>query len=142
MREWILSRRTFLAAAGMSATMLVSVCDLAAAPSTVITPSPTPHPSPFEPGPYQTNRLILGEDAGTHAMLQPFAASKAPNLPATVLGAVYYPHDQSISNPSGISTRGPFSVLIYAHAFRQDDPQNTMIPRASRDFSMVDGMLR
>src|SRR5262249_19176075 len=105
-------------------------------------------------------RVILGEDAGTIALPQrylstghpPFgyyqvcqngAIMDSPSLPTRVVAAVYYPsfdRDQRVPTPNPLNiTRGPFPVLLYAHALRVltncDQP-------TQRDFTTVEFLLR
>lgn len=164
----IMSRRSFLAAAGLGTATLLAGCDDVALPPHDIAPPPDPPlPPPESPilsGPYQTTRVILGEFVGTEGMKQPRTLRdisaydyyltcqddgglvKIP-LPTRVLASVYYPggnpnvrdHRVPEPNPMHIS-KGPFPVLLYAHAFR-DDGCETLV-RSTRDFTSVDTMLQ
>jgi hypothetical protein len=87
-------------------------------------------------------------------MSQPFEPGYFPpgsniQLPERVLAAVYYPtaNDQDASqpapspNPLAIA-KGPFPVLLYAHAFRGPNSADLGSHPGSRDFTSVDAMLR
>lgn len=185
MTKHILSRRTFLAtaAAGLSTIALLGRHGLAAAATASVNTLPTPEPwlpptptldpsSPAGSGPYQTGKVILGEDpvAATHALTQYFTLNGYPGfpnhflvdqnhcadgtlvgtqLPRTIVAAVYYPkyysgtkYQPAASNPLGMPL-GVFPVLLYAHAAR--DPLGSACGGAhpsTRDFAGVEVMLR
>ncbi len=135
-------------------------------------PGPYRDPSPGLPGPYRTDRVILGEDepATTYALRQYFEFDKrpgfpayfvgqqnqcadgtlvGPRLPSKIVAAVYYP--AAAGRPDfprrGLApvpiAKGPFPVLLYAHAYR--DPLGTACGGshpATRDFTAVEAMLR
>ena len=165
-----LSRRRFLAVAGLGTAAVLGACAITATPVTTPGgPTSTPNPSPAAPGPYLTHRLILGEELGTTAMSNPYTLSQLPSsafqetdfntvcqngklvpigsLPAHVLAAVYYPYygngtDHRVPTPNLLDLRkGPYPVLLYAHGYR---PPGEACPVASpldRDFTTVDAML-
>ena len=136
MAEYELSRRRFLAVAGLGTAAALGACALSATPAALSLS--TSKSSPATLGPYQTGRLILGEDAGTAAMPNPFKLSQMPawaladrpsnsndsarfnavcqngqlvdagELPRRVLAAVYYPVDPR-ADPS-ILTPNPLGM--------------------------------
>ncbi len=165
-----LSRREFLAAAGLSTAALLSACAITPTPSNNIFPSPTPYPSPVAPGPYQTNKLILGETAGTTALPNPYTLQDMPisafddpgyntvckngqlipvgELPKQVLAAVYYPYESNVRdhrvptpNPLSLS-KGPYPLLLYAHGFRDPELGCQVASPLNRDFTSVELLLR
>lgn len=149
MPEPTLSRRTFLAAAGLS------IATLACGINTIVTtgtPVPTPpRTSPFFDGPYQTNTLILGEDVTT-VLPQPLSQREFPTIPSKVLAAVYYPYFAGIDHrvpttdpfsPNvGHMPLGPFPLLLYAHGFRETPLTDHSTPPFNRDFTSAEVMLR
>jgi hypothetical protein len=144
MSQPVLTRRTFLAVAGLGTAALACGFDSLTSPG--VTPPPTT--SPFLSGPYFTNLAILGETPGTTAMAQPFQPgtldlSSAPGpLPPSVSAAIYYPFVGTASAaPLHISQRGPFPVLLYAHAARPASDSSTTHP-LDRDFTTAEEMLR
>ncbi len=185
MTKHILSRRTFLAtaAAGLSTAALLGGRGLAAEATSSLNTFPTHEPwlpptptldpsSPAASGPYQTGKVILGEDpvAATHALPQYFTFNGypgfpnhflafaghcadgtlvGPQLPRKIVAAVYYPkyysqtkYQPAASNPLGMPL-SVFPVLLYAHAFR--DPLGSACGGAhpsTRDFAGVEVMLR
>jgi hypothetical protein len=146
MPESILTRRAFLAAAGLSTAAVVLGCDLQTVPGAVTPISNPPTTSPFVIGPYQTKQVILGEDVPQALQLDP---KQFPNVPSKVLAAVYFPYfagtDHRVPTPNPLHvTKGPFPLLLYAHAHRddntgRDEPDS---PPSNRDFTSVDVMLR
>ncbi|HEY7093097.1 MAG TPA: hypothetical protein VH393_07965 [Ktedonobacterales bacterium] len=157
MPEHALSRRRFLEVAGLGTAAALSACALsnsvqAIAQNPTLVPSPTPIPTP----PFRTGKVILGETAGTTAMEQPFQPSGLPispdeyaRLPKRILATVHYPTTARSSfppptrnplNPLNMA-KGPFPVLLYAHALRSFGIDAGSHP-ASRDFTSVDAMLR
>ncbi|HEY7834528.1 MAG TPA: twin-arginine translocation signal domain-containing protein [Ktedonobacterales bacterium] len=147
MPESAISRRTFLAAAGLSVAALGCGID------TIVTGTPTvpapPSASPFLNGPYQVAKLILGEDVTT-VLPQPLDMRQYPDLPPNVHAAVYYPYttatDHRVPTTDPFSLNGghiplgPFPLLLYAHAYR--DPAGTLgTPPPARDFTSVEIML-
>jgi hypothetical protein len=116
------SRRTFLALAGLTTASLVIGCD-----STLTNP---PSSSPFLNGQLGASSLILGESLGTQGL---------PLEGMNVHAALYYP--STSLTPSIISgklniSKGPFPVLLYAHAYR--DPSQG---QNDRDFTTVGFMM-
>jgi hypothetical protein len=165
-----LSRRELLAAAGLGTAALVGGCAIAATPTSENAFTPVPNPSPAAPGPYQANRLILGEDARATAMPNTYTLRQLPisaftdatfntvcqngelvpagELPRDVLAAVYYPYKANVRdhriptpNPLGL-IQGPYPVLLYAHAFRPPLTGCRVASPLNRDFAAVDAMLR
>ncbi len=142
MSQSVLSRRTFLAVAGLSAAALLVGCD---EPGPAV---PVVRTSPILSGPFATNLAILGETAGTTAMDQPYPPGTLNlgglpfPLPASVKAAIYYPFVGTASaSPLHISHSGPFPVLLYAHAARpffEDSPDFPL----NRDFTTAEEMLR
>jgi hypothetical protein len=105
-----------------------------------------PSPSPILTTPFRVGKVILGESAGTTAMPQPFQTA---GLPAQVLAAVYYPYangedsTQPAPSPNPLRVaKGPFPVLLYAHAYRGGAFTDAGSHPASRDFTSVEAMLR
>jgi dienelactone hydrolase len=152
--EHTLSRRRFLEVAGLGTAAALGACalsnsvqDIAQNPN--IAPSPTPIPTP----PFRTGTVILGETAGTTALEQPFQPGGLPispdayaRLPKRILATVHYPTTARSSfppptrnplNPLNVA-KGPFPVLLYAHALRVSGPGQPF----DRDFTSVDAMLR
>jgi hypothetical protein len=143
MPEHTVSRRTFLAATGLGTAALLCAANGVISRSPNAPPVVTPNASPFETGPYQTSRVILGEDAGTTAMPQPF---QTDGFPARVLAAVYYPNNERDHRPVPTPNllqmaSGPFPILLYAHAARSFS-ESYSPPPADRDFTSVEIMLR
>ena len=145
MPAYPVSRRRFLALAGLGTAAALGACALSNTPANIL-----PSPSPMPTTPFRTGTVILGESAGTVAMLQPFQPGYFPgnavHLPERVLAAVYYPirEDATPPAPSPNPLRvamGPFPVLLYAHASRDDGLVQGAHP-ASRDFTSVEAMLR
>jgi hypothetical protein len=151
MLEHTLSRRTFLAVSGLSTATLLGGCAAYTIPTSRLAPTATPNRSPLLTGPYQVNRVILGEDPGTKGMPQPFAPggllpiseSGFAALPKSVHAAVYYPHTEQFPTDTPLSiSGGPFPVLLYAHAFRGDLFSNVGAAPATRDFTSVEAILQ
>jgi predicted dienelactone hydrolase len=183
MAEYTVSRRQFLAVAGLGATAAaLGACGINAS-TTLLAPSATPNPSPAAPGPYQVGEVILGEDdVALYDALSQFmtlggdpgfpsnflvddnrcadGTLVGPQLPPNIHAAVYYPSaagagtpiptlpiatisSQSLTaNPLSIA-KGPFPVMLYAHAYR--DPLGSACGGAhpsTRDFTSVGDMLR
>jgi hypothetical protein len=140
-----LSRRRFLAAAGVSAGAVLLGCSLS---NLSVYPTPAANPSPAQIGPYGVNRLILGEELDTLGLEQPILTSienlnlnyfecvdgqvqNVPTLPSYVNAAVYYPvynrtgvivRDHRVPTPNPLNlTKGPYPILLYAHGFRPSD---------------------
>ena len=118
MPEHTLSRRTFLAMAGLGASGVGMAALLGGCSSTS-----APALTPLMNGPYTAGAVILGESS-IPGMPQPFqpgglpiSAGLNPELPQSVKAAVYYPHIMSNEKTLHIA-HGPFPVLLYAHAFR------------------------
>ncbi len=145
----VLSRRAFLAATGLGAAALLG-CDVADVPASITPIANPPKKSPFVIGPYQVGQVILGEDPGTKALPQPFKPGELDvggSLPSSVLAAVYFPYfagtDHRVPTPNPLHvTKGPFPVLLYAHAFRQIDIAAPGATDPKRDFTSVDAMMR
>src|SRR5678815_5402510 len=74
MAEQTLSRRTFLAAAGLGVTAALGACEISAS-TALLAPIATPNPSPRQTGPYLVSHLILGEKLGAQGLAQPIAQS-------------------------------------------------------------------
>jgi hypothetical protein len=177
MPEYTLSRRRLLAVAGLGTAAAVGAGALAAMPATVSTSTSTRSPatlsrlSPAAAGRYQTGRLILGEDAGTTAMPNPFTLRQMPDwalaglgslfnvvcqngqladageLPRQVPAAVYYPFDprdhRTVPTPNPLSmSKGPYPLLLYAHGFRSPLEACRVASPLSRDFTSIETMLR
>jgi predicted dienelactone hydrolase len=167
MPEHHLSRRAFLAAAGLGAATLMAACEGALTEHPPVSPGP-PSASPALPGPYAVNRLILGEDAGTTALDNPYTLQNIPKddfdtvfnrfcqdghlaelleLPKRVLAAVYYPYKPNVRdhriptpNPLGLS-KGPYPLLLYAHGYRSQNFSCSVVTPLNRDFTTVGTML-
>jgi hypothetical protein len=153
MLEHVLSRRTFLAATGLSVAALLTECN------------PPPPTSPFLLGPYQTRQAILGETPGTVAAPRVIGPGDIPipvdsynfdcvgqggpnprlvpvALPERVLATVHYPADPNLpADPLNIA-QGPFPILLYAHGLRSQDLACTTPFPIHRDFTRVDVMLQ
>jgi dienelactone hydrolase len=182
MSEQTLSRRRFLAVAGLGAAAALGACGISGASTGLLAPTATPNPSPAAPGPYQVGEVILGEDdVALYDALSQFmtlggypgfpsnflvddnrcadGTLVGPQLPPNIHAAVYYPSAAgpgtpipplpvatrdpriSITNPLSIA-RGPFPVLLYAHAYR--DPLGSACGGAhpsTSDFTSVADML-
>lgn len=143
-----ISRRTFLAAAGLSvATLACGINTIVTGTSTISAP---PRTSPFLNGPFQVAKLILGEDVTT-VLPQPLSQREFPNIPSKVLAAVYYPyfagtdHRVPTTDPFSPSTGhiplGPFPLLLYAHGFRDTSNHDDSSPPPNRDFTSAEIML-
>jgi predicted dienelactone hydrolase len=183
MSEQTLSRRRFLAVAGLGTAAALGACGISGASTSLLTPTARPNPSPAAPGPYQVGEVILGEDdVALHNALTQFmtlggypgfpnifladdnhcanGALVGPQLPVNIPAAIYYPSAagpgtpipplpvatrdprSSITNPLSIA-RGPFPVVLYAHAYR--DPLGSACVGAhpsTRDFTSVADLLR
>jgi Cutinase len=121
-----------------------------------------PDSSPFLKGPYQTTRMILGEDYGTQGLPQPILVNEADYTllhwqcrlqlglvqawpPSHVKAAVYYPYhprDHRVPTPNPLAImRGPFPVLLYAHGFRDTYNACRVTSPIDLDFTSVDTML-
>ena len=163
MSKYALSRRTFLAAAGLGSVglgtaALLGGCDtFTHETGVIIAPTPTPNPSPLVSGPYQTAGLLIGENSAL-ALPQPLSVDAGSDpadlnfycqdgeevqpsevLPTTVAAQVYYPFNPNQHHSSSIST-GPFPVLLYAHAIRfSNDP---CVDRIDWDFTSISAMLQ
>lgn len=145
--EHVISRRTFLAAAGLSmATLACGINTIVTGTSTVSAP---PKTSPFLNGPYQVAKLILGEDVTT-VLPQPLDKRQFGGLPPNVHAAVYFPlangfdHRVPTTDPfspdTGRIPLGPLPLVLYAHAYR--DPAGVVgAPPPNRDFTGVEIML-
>ena len=147
MTESSISRRTFLAASGLGAV------SLACAANSVISRSPSVQPalastvSLYDLGQYHTSAVILGEDAGTTALPQPFDKIEYPNLPLSVLAAVYYPDNtldhRAVPTPNPLNVAsGPFPILLYAHAARNSVENMSSTDTGDQDYKSVEAMLR
>ncbi|HEX6871847.1 MAG TPA: hypothetical protein VF163_12175, partial [Micromonosporaceae bacterium] len=142
------SRRSFLAVAGLAPAALLRACDI----------TPPPASSPFLVGPYATAQVILGESANTAAMDQVISASPQPAdypycqdgknttlpLPSKIKAAVYYPQrlkDPYVTGPNPLSVmKGPHPVLLFAHGVRV---QYCATPYPiDRDFTRAEVILR
>jgi hypothetical protein len=155
--EHTLSRRRFLEVAGLGTAAAFGACALSSSVQAIaqnanIAPSPTPIPTT----PFRTGKVLLGETVGTTAMPQPFQPGGLPippeafaRLPKRILATVHYPTTERSSfppptrnplNPLNVA-KGPFPVLLYAHALRSFGVDAGSHP-ASRDFTSVDAMLR
>ena len=142
MPEHTLSRRTFLAMAGLGASgvgmaALLGGCSTSA-----------PVLTPLMSGPYTAGEVILGEST-IPGMPQPFqlgglpiSSSQYAELPLSVKAAVYYPHVGGSEKTLHIAQSGPFPVLLYAHAFRGGLFANNGSHPADRDFTSVASMLQ
>lgn len=146
----------FLMASGVGSAALLVGCastSINATEPPLAQPSATTVPaySPAQPGMYQTSRIILGEDAGTTAMPQPFQPGGLPDttpadLPTSVLAAVYYPNNtrdhRPVPTPNPLHLgSGPFPLLLYAHAFRSTTNTADATHPAPRDFTTIGTML-
>jgi hypothetical protein len=141
MPDPLLSRRTFLAAAGLGTTAVLLGCDLS---GLSVVPTPTPNVSPASPGPYQTSRVILGEGGFPPLPLDP---NQIPGAPTKLSAAVYFPTDTVIPSPTRFSgalplAAGPykFPLVLYGHAIRTASEPVAGHP-LNRDFTTVDTIL-
>ena len=134
-----LSRRKFLAAAGLGTAALVTGCTSGVISAPPLhgpvnsPPSPIPSTSPYLPGGLKVYQAILGQTFGLPAMPQPLTpgqfnipADAYAKFPAFVQAAVYSPFNLSSGtpNPGNKSVRRttsePYPILLYAHAYRGD----------------------
>lgn len=149
MAAYAFSRRTFLAAAGVGTAALLSGCDIATVPTVLVAPTDTPNPSPNLAGPYlrapfSIDRIILGDYPGTQGLPQPLPP--AAGLPASVKVVVYHPrlhgtdHRVPTPNPLGLP-KGPFPVVLYAHALRGGIFGGVGAHPAEQDFTSVGTVL-
>jgi dienelactone hydrolase len=150
-----LSRRALLTAAALAPVAAAAACG----PDTPSSPA-----SSLLIGPLQTQAMILGETAGTHAMEQMLTARDIPvpvhsynfvckdrrlvgvDLPTRIKAAVYYPYhtrDHRVPTPNPYDvTSGPFPVVLYAHGVRwQELACATPFP-IDRDFTRAETVLR
>lgn len=144
-----LSRRGFLAAAGLSTTAVLLGCDLS---NLSVVPTPTPSHSPALPGMYQTSRVILGEGGALGVGQFPALPPNPDAFPTppthTVHAAVYFPTDTVIPSPTLFSghlpiASGAFPLLLYAHGYRDPNTngQDPLVPPSNRDFTTLDTIL-
>jgi predicted dienelactone hydrolase len=129
----------------------------------------TPNASPAQIGPYDVNRLILGEELHTQGLEQPITPSvenlnlnyfecidgqvqNVLELPSRVNAAVYYPvyrasganvTDHRVPTPNPLNlTLGPYPILLYAHGYRSSSAACTVASPVNRDFTTIDFILR
>lgn len=143
MPEHTLSRRTFLAAAGLGASGVGMAALLGGCSSTSTRVSAL---TPLMNGPYTAGTVILGESS-IAGMPQPFQQGGLPvsisEVPPSVKAAVYYPTVMSNENNTlSIAQSGPFPVLLYAHAYRGGQSALVGSHMADRDFTSVATMLQ
>jgi hypothetical protein len=159
-----------MGAAGLGAAGLLgggAINAIGAFPTFEPAPTATPNTSPAQIGPYDVNRLILGEDMGTQALEQPIPSSvlnlnyfecidgqaqNVPVPPSRVNAAVYYPvwrapgahvTDHRVPTPNPLNlTLGPYPILLYAHGFRSSGVACIVPSPINRDFTTIDFMLR
>jgi hypothetical protein len=148
MPEHTVSRRRFLEVAGLGTAAALGACAISNTTANIL---PTLSPSPILTTPFLAGKVILGESAGTTAMPQPVQPGQLPHvhLPERVLAAVYYPYangedaTQPAPSPNPLRVaKGPFPVLLYAHAYRGGAFGDAGSHSASRDFTSVEAMLR
>ncbi len=141
MPEHTLSRRTFLAVAGLGASGVGMAALLGGCSSTSTS---VPALTPLMNGPYTAGTLILGESS-IAGMPQPFQQGGLPvsisEVPPSVKAAVYYPTVMSNETTLPIA-QGPFPVLLYAHAYRGGQSALVGSHPADRDFTSVATMLQ
>src|SRR5262245_60722240 len=137
MPEYTVSRRKFLAVAGLGTAAALGACGISGVSTGLLTPTPRPNPSPAAPGPYQVGKVILGEDdVAFHSALSQFmtfggdpgfpnnfladdnrcsnGTLVGPQLPANIHAAVYYPSAAGIGTPLPplpVATRDPRSSI-------------------------------
>jgi Chlorophyllase len=168
--EHTLSRRRLLEVAGLGTAAALGACALSATPAALSLAPPKTSPATL--GPYQTGKLILGEDAGTTAMPNLYTLRQMPQwalahigidfdmicqsgklvpggeLPGQVLAAVYYPYngvfrDPRVPTPNPLGmSKGPYPLLLYVHGFRSPSEACRVASPLNRDFTTVETMLR
>ena len=100
--------------------------------------------------PYEPGERLFGGSPVTPAMPQPFQPGAYTNAfegtpPTHVFATVYYPDlfnaHSSVGNPLNIA-RGPFPILLYAHAYRGSFEASLGAHSAGFDYTSVAAMLR
>jgi len=166
MPEQQLSRRRFLAAAGLGTAAALGACAMNGIPTFTPAPTATPNGSPAQIGPYDVGRMILGEEAQIPLGLpQPIppdfnllsyyecidGQAQIALPPSQVSAAVYYPvyrapganvTDHRVPTPNPLNlTLGPYPILLYAHGYRNTQDSCVVASPPQRDFTTIDFML-